>query len=145
MLVFTARRCVSVHRGGCLVGGVPAPRGSACSGGLPAPGDVPALGGCAWSGGAWFGGCLVETPPGRLRLRTVRILLECILVRIIAIYIWYHSLPCVKSIKTALKLYALCRVETSSYFHMKYVTSSLFYALKSYCVLSREFRNKKKY
>ena len=26
------------------------------------------------------GGCLVETPPGRLLLRAVRILLECILV-----------------------------------------------------------------
>ena len=34
-------------------------------------------GGSAWSGG---GGCLVETPAGRLLLWAVRILLECILV-----------------------------------------------------------------
>ena len=37
--------------------------------------------GCAWSGGgAWFrGGVCVETPLGRLLLRAVRILLECLL------------------------------------------------------------------
>ena len=54
-------------------------------------------GGGAWSGGggvpgprgdAWpRGGCLVETPPGRLLLRAVRILLECILVKNIS---WQH-------------------------------------------------------
>ena len=41
-------------------------------------------GGGAWSQGGGApgprGGCLVETPPGRLLLRAVRILLECILV-----------------------------------------------------------------
>ena len=56
--------CDSVHSGG---GGVPAP-GGAWSGGMPGPG-----GACS-RGGAW------ETPPGRLLLRAVRILLECILV-----------------------------------------------------------------
>ena len=49
---------------------------------------------CSQGGGAWSGrggvglllvgggGCLVENPPGRLLLRAVRILLECILVRV---------------------------------------------------------------
>ena len=131
--------------------GLPGPGGTCSRGGacfqeecllqgVPAPGGVPALGGCAWSGGVPGLGGAWWRPPRRLRLWAVRILLECILVRIIAIYIWYHSLPCVRSIETALKL---CRMETSSYFHMRYVTSSLFYALKSYCVLSRELRNKK--
>ena len=41
---------------------------------LAAGGGVPARGGCAWSG--WP----VGNPPGRLLLRAVRILLECILV-----------------------------------------------------------------
>ena len=49
--------------GGCLVWGVPGPRGEGCL--------VP--GGCLVLGG-------VETPPGRLLLRAVRILLEFILV-----------------------------------------------------------------
>ena len=59
--------------------------GGVCSQGVPGPGGS-ALGG-AWSWGGLLqggvpgpGGCLVETPPGRLLLRTVRILLECILV-----------------------------------------------------------------
>ena len=58
--------CHSVHRGGVCSRGL-----SACS-----------RGGCLLLGGAWSqGGCLVETPlPGRLLLRVVRILLECILV-----------------------------------------------------------------
>ena len=80
ILIFTARKrslgkvifsqvCVknSVHRGGCLLWGVPAP------GGRSAPGEgVPALGGgglllgrvCLLLGGSAPGGrCLVETPP----------------------------------------------------------------------------------
>ena len=51
---------------GCLVWG-----GSMVPGGVYSRGS-------AW-GGAWSGG-LVETPPRRLLLRAVRILLECILV-----------------------------------------------------------------
>ena len=45
------------------------------------------MGGDAWSGGAWSqeesgpGGACARPPPGRLLLRTVRILLECILVK----------------------------------------------------------------
>ena len=44
-------------------------QGGAWSRGMPGPGGVPGP-----------EGCLVETPPGRLLLRAVRILLECILV-----------------------------------------------------------------
>ena len=56
--------------GGCLVQGDAWPRGCACS-----------RGGCLLLGGTCSpGGCLVETPPRRLLLRAVRILLECILV-----------------------------------------------------------------
>ena len=40
-------------------------------------------------GGAWSPGCLVETPPQRLLLRAVRILLECILVHLIFIPLMY--------------------------------------------------------
>ena len=77
----------SVHRGwggGVWSGGVPASRGLSGSGGVPARGGGGSglgglvLGVCAWS----RGGGLVETP-GRLLLRVVRILLECILVH------WY--------------------------------------------------------
>ena len=50
-------------QGGCLVGGVPGPRGCL----------VP-------------GGCLVQTLSGRLLLRAVRILLECILVHYPIVY-----------------------------------------------------------
>ena len=59
--------CHSVHRGLSVPGGcLPAPGG----GGVSAPG-----------GSLVPGGCLVQTPlPGRLLLRVVRILLECILV-----------------------------------------------------------------
>ena len=61
-----APRGVPAFREGCLVGG-------AWSGGRgSAPGGVPA------PGGACLGG-LMETP-GRLLLRAVRILLECILI-----------------------------------------------------------------
>ena len=66
-------------------------------GGVPDPGGGVGAwsrgGGCLILGGAWSwgvpgpggvalsrGGCLVETPHGRLLLRAVRILLECILV-----------------------------------------------------------------
>ena len=55
--------CLLPGGGVCLLPGEPAP------GGVPGPD-----GGCVCSGG-----CLVETP-GRLLLRAVRILLECILV-----------------------------------------------------------------
>ena len=47
--------------------------------GVPAPRGVPGPGGSAPRGMSAPGGCLVETP-GRLVLRAVRILLECILV-----------------------------------------------------------------
>ena len=77
--------------------GVPAPRGSApggaCSGGVPAlvrvpalgrvpaPVRVPALGGGVCSRGCLLPGGLGDPPESRwLLLRTVRILLECILV-----------------------------------------------------------------
>ena len=75
--------CDSVH-GGVWFRGVPG-QGGACSwggvsgpvcsrGGVPGPrGGVSALG-----GGVWSRGCLVETPPGRLLLQAVHILLECI-------------------------------------------------------------------
>ena len=64
--------CLATGLQGCLVWGVPGPRG-ACSGG-PAPGGVPTPGGSAPGG--------LTRPPNsrRLLLRTVRILLECILV-----------------------------------------------------------------
>ena len=54
-------------------------------------GGVWSPGGAAWSWGVWSpGGCLVETPPpGRLLLRAVRILLECILVQKTI-----HTCPC---------------------------------------------------
>ena len=61
-------------------------RGVVCSGGAWSQG-VPGLGGSAtggWVAWSWGvpgpGGCLVENTPGRLLLRAVRILLECILV-----------------------------------------------------------------
>ena len=50
---------LSTGGGGCLL-----PGGVCSGGGVPGP-----------------GGCLVETPPGWLLLRTVRILLGCILVK----------------------------------------------------------------
>ena len=62
----------SVHRGG----GVPGLRG-VCSRGVPGPGGVPGLGASAPGGGVLGGD---HHPPGRLLLRAVRILLECILV-----------------------------------------------------------------
>ena len=46
------------------------------TGGVPAPGVVPGPGGR----GAWSRGVPGGDPPGRLLLRAVRILLECILV-----------------------------------------------------------------
>ena len=59
--------------------------------GVPGPGGGSAPGGSAWSsqgvpgrGGAWSRGGLVETP-GRLLLRAVCILLECILVSLVVI------------------------------------------------------------
>ena len=65
-------------RGGCLVqraGG-----GCACSLGVSGLGGIPAPGG-GWVPAPGGGGCLVETPPRRLLLRAVCILLECILVK----------------------------------------------------------------
>ena len=56
--------------------------------GVPSLGCVPGLGVsvCAWSGGGGGvpgpQGGLVETPPRRLLLRAVRILLECILASV---------------------------------------------------------------
>ena len=52
----------------CLVWGVPGP------GGCLVQGDVPGPGGCL------LPGCARWRPPGKLLLRAVRILLECILV-----------------------------------------------------------------
>ena len=63
--------------GGCLLKGGSAPRGCLLWG-VPAWG-VACSGGCLLRGACWGGG--VETPESRwLLLRTVRILLECILV-----------------------------------------------------------------
>ena len=53
------------------------PQGGAWSRGVPAPRGVPARGGCLLQGKGDGGGPL---PSRRLLLRTVRILLECILV-----------------------------------------------------------------
>ena len=76
-------------RGGLVPegGGMPGP-GGVCSWGVPGPGGGLLLGG-AWSWGGLLRGCvpgpggwcLVETPPPRLLLLAVRILLECILVK----------------------------------------------------------------
>ena len=76
-----------------FTGWVPGPRGCLVRGVVPGPGGgclvlglVPGPRGVPGSrGGAWSGGCLVEIPPGRLLLRAVRILLECILVHIVII------------------------------------------------------------
>ena len=57
--------------GGLLLGGVPG-SGGFCSGGPGSGGLLP--------GGAWSGGPGGDPLPGRLLLRAVRILLECILV-----------------------------------------------------------------
>ena len=94
-------RHLSVHRGvgvpgpgGCLLRGVSAPRGCLLPGGVSAPrgclllGGVSAPGGqCLLLGGVCSQGvshhALRQTPPPRERrllLRTVRVLLECILV-----------------------------------------------------------------
>ena len=70
-----------------------------CSGGCLLPGGGSGPGGllqgrCLLLGGAWSGGLLPRgvpggyTPPGRLLLRAVRILLKCILVD------WMSSLFC---------------------------------------------------
>ena len=74
--------CHSVHRGVCLLrGDVCFLLGGASSQGvLPPEGVLPPAGVCFLPGGASSRGCLVETPPGRLLLRAVRILLKCILV-----------------------------------------------------------------
>ena len=75
----------NMFTGVCLsTGGVPAP-GGACLGGLVQGGSGPGGGACSGVG-LVLGGvpaprvCLVETPR-QLLLRTVRILLECILVK----------------------------------------------------------------
>ena len=80
---------VILFTGGCLVPrGDAWSRGSAWSGGggclVAEAGLLP--GGGAWSRGSALGGCLVETPTRRLLLRVVRILLECILVLILALF-----------------------------------------------------------
>ena len=70
--------------GGCLVPGegVPGPRGDAWSQGRGClvPGGVVPVG-LVLVGGAWSQGVPGGDPPGRLLLRAVRILLECILVQ----------------------------------------------------------------
>ena len=60
--------------------------GGTWSRGVPGPG-----GSAAGRGGSAPGGCLVETPLGRLLPRAVRILLECILV--FHVFIKYHKIP----------------------------------------------------
>ena len=66
---------VCLSTGGCLVpGGVPDPGGCLLREGVPGQG-----GGCLVQGGAGRGGAWWR-PPGRLQLRAIRILLECILV-----------------------------------------------------------------
>ena len=69
--IFTARKR-SLGQGNIFIGMCQ----EFCSQGGSAPGGVSAPG---------EGWCLVETPPGRLLLRAVRILLECILVIFISI------------------------------------------------------------
>ena len=70
--------CVILFMGGgaipaCIAGGIPACLAAGLQGGVPAPGgSAPGV----YSGGGVPGG----EPPGRLLLREVRILLECILV-----------------------------------------------------------------
>ena len=61
--------CLYTGEGGCVRGGVPGPRG------VPAPGGGSGPRGSGPGWGAWW------RPPGRLLLRVVRILLECILVK----------------------------------------------------------------
>ena len=78
--------CDSVHKGGgaipaCIAGDIPACLAAGLQGGS-APGGCLVLGGvCCW--GVPGGGVPGGDPPGRLLLRVVRILLECILVTII--------------------------------------------------------------
>ena len=79
MILFT-RGCL-VQGGawsrGCLVPGGAWSRGPGLWGGS-------GLGGALSQGGLVLGaGCLVKTPPGRLLLQAVRILLECILVLLV--------------------------------------------------------------
>ena len=66
--------CDSVHGGGvipaCIAGGIPACHFIRSPEGVPAPGDACSRGRV----------CVCGDPPWRLLLRTVRILLECILV-----------------------------------------------------------------
>ena len=71
--IFTGM-CDSVNRGGASSRGVSGPRR------FLVMGDVWSRGGLLGRGGGLVpGGCLVETPPGQLLLRAVRILLECFL------------------------------------------------------------------
>ena len=58
-------------------------------------GGVPGPGGCAWSGGVPGPGGMVPggNPPGRLLLRAVRILLECILVSSFVRWEWVTAIP----------------------------------------------------
>ena len=100
----------SVHRG-CRSQGVPG------SGGCLAPGGE----GSAWSGGGVPGngrGCLVpggvpgrvcvETPPWRLLLRAVRILLECILI----LMLYFISVTSVNSSPSQQQQQTLYRLPT---------------------------------
>ena len=78
--------CDSVHRGG-----------GSWSGGVPGPG------GCLFGGGTWSGGVPGgDSPSGRLLLRMVRSLLECILV---SPYVHLRSLC--HSVTIYLKLFLL--------------------------------------
>ena len=112
----------------CLVClGVPGPGGGLltgvawCQGGVPGPGGVCSQGG-AWSWGVCPGGmpgpwggllwgvgipaCTEADPPGerQLLLRTVRILLECILVH----FYFHHQAQCIYLISCKLHTFFLC-------------------------------------
>ena len=79
--------------GGCLIGGVCASSGGCLVQGGCLVWGVCFGGGCAWSGGLVSQDALRQTPSPRERwllLRTVRILLECILV---GLFTWIQTKP----------------------------------------------------
>ena len=79
--LYPSMPCSRFPGGGSLVSGGACSRG-VCSRGVPARGGGLLLGGGSALGGACLGVCVWRPPESRrLLLRTVRILLECILVR----------------------------------------------------------------
>ena len=92
--------CHSVHRGVCFRG-VPGP-GGLLPGQCLVPGRCLVQGECLVGGGGapggvpGPGGCLVKTSTGRVLLRALRILLECILVFFVFLWCFYfqtHTWP----------------------------------------------------